>query len=93
MVVLKSGIATGGKSVEKMIMDLPNLQTGKVINPHIDLSDLSKTLPKGYQHLSLSEVKGPKGSIYYLIGRDSVGNPVYFNNNKFVSFTDGVKKI
>lgn len=92
MVVLKSGIASSGKALEEIVMKLPNLQTGKVINPHIDLSDLSKSLPKGYEYISASEVKGPKGSIYHLIGRDADGNPVYFNNNKFVSFEDGVKK-
>ena len=53
---------------------------------------MSKPLPEGYKYVSLSEIEGPKGGVYHYIGDDVKGNPVFFNNNKFVSFEGGVKK-
>ena len=81
-----------GKVAERTLTRLPNLQTGNLVKPKVDSEFLSKPLPEGYKYVSLSEIEGPKGGVYHYIGDDVKGNPVFFNNNKFVSFEGGVKK-
>ena len=81
-----------GKVAERTLARLPNLQTGNLVKPKVDSEFLSKPLPEGYKYVSLSEIEGPKGGVYHYIGDDVKGNPVFFNNNKFVSFEGGVKK-
>ena len=60
-------------------------KTGNLVKPKVDSEFLSKPLPEGYKYVSLSEIEGPKGGVYHYIGDDVKGNPVFFNNNKFVS--------
>ena len=81
-----------GKVAERTLTRLPNLQTGNLVKSKVDSEFLSKPLPEGYKYVSLSEIEGPKGGVYHYIGDDIKGNPVFFNNNKFVSFEGGVKK-
>ena len=81
-----------GKVAERTLTRLPNLQTGNLVKSKVDSEFLSKPLPEGYKYVSLSEIEGPKGGVYHYIGDDVKGNPVFFNNNKFVSFEGGVKK-
>ncbi|OOF48001.1 hypothetical protein BKK54_11270 [Rodentibacter genomosp. 1] len=80
------------EAAERTILGLPDLQTGSVIKPKIGLEELSKPLPEGYEYISLSEIKGPKGGAYHYVGDDGKGNPIFFNNNKFVSFEGGTKQ-
>ena len=81
-----------GNVAERTLTRLPNLQTGNLVKSKVDSEFLSKPLPEGYKYVSLSEIEGPKGGVYHYIGDDVKGNPVFFNNNKFVSFEGGVKK-
>ena len=81
-----------GKVAKRTLTRLPNLQTGNLVKLKVDSEFLSKPLPEGYKYVSLSEIEGPKGGVYHYIGDDVKGNPVFFNNNKFVSFEGGVKK-
>ena len=89
---VKAGGEVAGKVAERTLTRLPNLQTGNLVKPKVDSEFLSKPLPEGYKYVSLSEIEGPKGGVYHYIGDDVKGNPVFFNNNKFVSFEGGVKK-
>ncbi|OOF46312.1 hypothetical protein BKK53_11975 [Rodentibacter trehalosifermentans] len=77
---------TAEKVGEKIVSSVPYTKVGEVIKPKLSADELSRQLPDGYKYLSLSEVEGPKGGIYHYIGDDGTGNPVFFNNNKFVSF-------
>ena len=66
---------------------LDSSEIGKITTNGELKNDVNKALPENYSYISDTEVKGPNGGIYTLVGQDIDGNPIYQSKSGgYVSF-------
>ncbi|MCT8573348.1 hemagglutinin repeat-containing protein [Glaesserella parasuis] len=66
---------------------LDSSEIGKITTNGELKNDVNKALPENYSYISDTEVKGPNGGVYTLVGQDIDGNPIYQSKSGgYVSF-------